>query len=82
MPITRKPKQPQVDVDALIERGGSPPSPTTNNNQRMNVQLRLPRTLVDRIDAARQRRAVPVPRHTWILEAIHERLAKDDNEAR
>jgi hypothetical protein len=39
-----------------------------------NLQLRLETDLIERIDESRKRRSVPIPRHTWLLEAIHEKL--------
>jgi hypothetical protein len=70
MAISRRPKPtlvatPAVDVDALINKGGSSPAP---------VVLRMPPDVLARIDRAVEARRVKVPRHTWLMEAIMEKL--------
>ncbi len=82
MAITRKPKAkpaPNVDVDALISRGGSVTrlASTGGEQKQVYVQLRLPKELVTRIDASLSRRPVRTPRHMWLLEAIHEKLQRE-----
>lgn len=46
-----------------------------------SVVLRVPAHLLARLDSAVDRRSVRVPRHTWILEAIAEKLARDVSES-
>lgn len=41
------------------------------------LTVRVPRTLVSDIDHERKARAVRVPRNTWILEAVVEKLARE-----
>jgi hypothetical protein len=41
------------------------------------INLRLPKTLFNAIDAARARRAGRVSRNTWIAEAVQEKLARE-----
>ena len=91
MAITPKPKpknslpvNSDVDVDALINRGGSvaghPPSgrpPKTAEDDVMLVQLRLLPALVEKIDAAVKARLIKIPRHTWLLEAVMEKLKRE-----
>ena len=89
MPIVRKPKTPSqstsaVDVDALINRGGSVATqlpPETNTPQKENttatVNLRIPTHLLSRIDQSLESRPIKTPRHTWILEALHEKLERE-----
>ena len=95
MTITKKPRAsdktpkaviPEAEIQALIEKGGSvarvgerkPP----NNNKPQLVQLRLDRHVVERIDAALETRLVKVPRHTWLLEAVYEKLAHEEENVR
>lgn len=82
MAITKKPgapttSTPKVDVDELIAKGGSVPK-DAEGKRYFFVQLRLEKDLIARIDRARNSRTVKVPRHTWLLEAIHEKLGQVD----
>ena len=42
------------------------------------VQLRLSPQLIARIDTVLGARRVPPSRHHWILEAIHEKLEREE----
>ncbi len=84
MAISRKPKEenpPAVDVDALILRGGSVASAEAKNGPKGKdptpVVLRIPATLLERIDGALEARSVKIPRHTWLLEAVVEKLDRE-----
>ncbi len=89
MAITRKPKAPVlsvapgVDVDALINKGGSVASAgastasATPSDKPVPVVLRVPAEVLDRVDRSVEARAVKVPRHTWLMEAIIEKLARE-----
>lgn len=81
MAIARKPRrptEPAVDVDALINRGGSPSGPPAEAQSKTTpILLRVPADMMDRLDTALRSRPVRLPRHTWILEAIHEKLSRD-----
>jgi len=83
MPISRKPKPketpPGVDVDALIEKGGSVASTKTTTSKTKSVVLRLPTDLLVRIDQARATKPLKLPRHTWLLEAVVEKLERESN---
>ncbi len=89
MPITRKPKTPDpslassVDIEALINRGGSVALPNVAETQKAEkayatVNLRLPPSLLTQIDASLDGRRVKTPRHTWILEALLEKLEREE----
>jgi hypothetical protein len=82
MAITRKPRQGRsgLDVEALINKGGSvaPQAAATQSGPVTPVTLRLPSGILKQIDAAVRSRPVKMPRHTWILEAIVEKLARRD----
>lgn len=41
------------------------------------VVLRLPEKLLNELDAAVEQRSVRIPRHTWLLEAIAEKLERE-----
>jgi hypothetical protein len=76
MTIARKPKaEPRgPDPMALIQRGGSPAPGARRITQ---IALRVPGELLTRLDAARRAEAVPLPRNTWILQAIAEKLERE-----
>ncbi|MEA2733518.1 MAG: hypothetical protein QOF70_7993 [Acetobacteraceae bacterium] len=84
MALTRRPKPPApaatsaVDVDALINKGGSvarvaEPAPS----KPAPVVLRMPPDVLVRIDQAVEARRVKVPRHTWLMEAVIEKLERE-----
>ncbi len=82
MAITRKPKSSAasalVDVDALINKGGSSPAPAAASTEgTAAIVLRVPSAVLTRVDAAVKARPVRTPRHTWLLEAIHEKLERE-----
>ena len=83
MAITRKPKAADstapVNVDELINRGGSPGGRTKETSGTTAVVIRIPTAMLQQIDAAVRSRPVKVPRHTWILEAMHEKLAREQD---
>ena len=72
----------EATIRAVIERGGTvagegrPDEPV-----RKLLQLRMPTSLIDRIDGVRRAHVVPPSRHHWILEAIHEKLIREEGDA-
>jgi hypothetical protein len=89
MAVTRKPTkkaEPQaVDVEALIRKGGSVAGEAETGNQSqpgkaVSVILRIPADVMGRVDQAVQARRIKTPRHTWLLEAIMEKLDREQND--
>jgi hypothetical protein len=88
MPVTRKPKAqphtpPTVDPLELINRGGSTPAKLEKKQPyegTVAVVLRLPTEMLDDVDRAVQARPLRIPRHTWILEAVLEKLTREQNQ--
>ena len=80
MPVTAKPKAKSVpagvDVDTLITKGGSAPEPEPQTKKTAAVTLRIPTDMLEHVDAAVRKSIIPLPRHTWILHAIHEKLSR------
>ncbi len=82
MAISRKPKREAasttaVDHDALINKGGSVASKNGGQEKERNtvpVILRVPDDILEKVDASVQARRIKTPRHTWLLEAILEKL--------
>jgi hypothetical protein len=87
MAVTRRPKPapslttaPTVDVEALINKGGSvaPTSePSVAAGKPVPVVLRVPPDVLARVDQFVEARRVKVPRHTWLLEAVVEKLERE-----
>lgn len=84
MAISRKPKATPsdaaaVDVDALIHKGGSVAGEGAPAVRKKHspVVLRLPPAMLANVDASVQARLVPTSRHTWIMEAIVEKLDRE-----
>ncbi len=86
MAVTRKPKPaaPAADesaVQELIRKGGSVASPAArqDDQQLASVLLRIPSDMLARIDASVQRRRpVRISRLAWIIEALQERLEREE----
>ena len=81
MAVTRKPKMgsvADVDINALINKGGSVASETGQDKSTTgSLVLRLPTDMLTQVDTAVKARPIKIPRHTWILEAIHEKLSRE-----
>lgn len=84
MTVIRRPKAKstasETQIAALIDKGGS----STRDNtvqapaaRNMAVSLRIPVPLAQRLDTFLQSRMIRVPRQTWILEAIVEKLDRE-----
>ena len=85
MPVSKKPKtkpnKSEQQVQALIKKGGSPAQATTTKKDKRDIipiSLRLPSELERRIEAVLQKRAFKLPRHTWLLEAVLEKLEREE----
>lgn len=84
MAITRKPRRSSgagaklVDVDALINKGGSVAGKNGGQGREaVPVILRLPEDILRKVDASVQARRIKTPRHTWLLEAVLEKLERE-----
>jgi hypothetical protein len=70
-------RRPQ-DIDAVINRGGSSADSQEENAEKERIfNLRVPESLVAKVDALRKRRTGKISRNTWILEAIEDKLARE-----
>ena len=86
MSISKKPKAKaetsEAEVQALISKGGSPASSSQGKKfgkkDIVPVTLRLPAELTRRIEMVLQKRAFKIPRHTWLLEAVIEKLEREE----
>lgn len=92
MALARKPK-PNVKIqrandesaiEALIAKGGSVGNGGAKDKsgagiKPTNVVLRLPSDMLSRVDEAVETRSVRIPRHTWLLEAVLEKLDREQS---
>lgn len=75
MAVSRKPVA--AEIEALIQKGGTVPEESSSPPRKVvPVTLRIPSTLLDRVDQHLKSQLVPLPRHTWILEAVQEKLER------
>ena len=84
MAITRKPRKTSpassVSIDNLINKGGGVALPTDTREKKAEKQmsLRVPGTMLEKIDRLLDQKVIRMPRHTWVLEAIEEKLAREE----
>jgi hypothetical protein len=85
MAIRPKPQQPtptaKIDerrIHELIEKGGTVAKQTEATEDYKRHQLRLQPSITERIDTLITKRMVKPSRHDWFLEAILEKLARDE----
>ena len=84
MAITRKPKATKpagrtaeaVNVEELINRGGSPGGKAETADATTPVVLRIPTAMLNQIDALVKAQPIKTPRHRWMLEALYEKLSR------
>ena len=86
MDIVRKPGSSTASdqqIETLINQGGGvapiKPGRPTNRVERKtsNVLLRMPDALLSSVDNAVEARPLPTTRHTWLLEAVFEKLQRE-----
>ena len=78
---SKSPASSEHHIEALINRGGSvtPDHEEQGRSRPQLVQLRLSRALVQRIDNVRKDRLVVPSRHSWLLEALLEKLEAEEH---
>jgi predicted HicB family RNase H-like nuclease len=70
-------RRPQ-DIEEVINRGGASAASQEENQEKERIfNLRVPESLVAKVDALRKRRAGKISRNTWILEAIEDKVKRD-----
>jgi predicted HicB family RNase H-like nuclease len=70
-------RRPQ-DIDAVINRGGTSSASQEENQERERIfNMRVPESLIAKVDALRKRRTGKISRNTWILEAIEDKVERE-----
>jgi hypothetical protein len=83
MAIRSKPQQapPAANeraVEAFIGKGGGVTQGTARSEKATRLQLRLPNEILRRIDAVRPKGIAAPSRHDWFLQAMMEKLERDE----
>lgn len=85
MAISRKPKTTgkkakETDINALINKGGSTANTADNGNAKTGdkpILIRIPSDALQKIDEIVIAKKIKTPRHTWLLEAVFEKLERE-----
>ena len=76
-----RPTQDENQVAALIQKGGSVATAEAGEGIEIkNVQLRLPVPWLEQIDTSLATRRLRPSRHSWLLEAVIEKLDRESRE--
>ena len=71
--VKRSPRD--IDVDSFARRGGSDPTPSSDHLHMTSI--RVPTSMLGKIDELRKKRVGNVSRNTWILEAIEDKIESE-----
>lgn len=82
MAIAKKPKSTnkeikEADIVALINKGGSPAKDDKKKVEEKPILLRVPSDALEKIDEIVSSKQIKTPRHTWLLEAVFEKLERE-----
>lgn len=66
-------------LKTLKKGGRKKQEPLPEDETPVPVQLRLEPKLIDKIDEVRKKRFAKVSRHAWFLEAIDEKIQREQN---
>lgn len=81
MPVSRKPKTREKDVEAFIKEGGTESvteeTQPAKTKEIQPIKLRVPAELLADIDTAVANRKPSPSRHQWLLEALYEKLERE-----
>ncbi len=78
--VTASEKQKDAALLALLKKGGRsarPDIPEEEKIPEVRLSLRVPEDVAERIKQAAKTRPINTPRHSWIIEAILEKLKKE-----
>ena len=71
----------QYDIDDYINKGGKTAQESYKSEQKPNdlrFSLRIPGNLLKLVDEARSKTVLKLSRNQWILEAMAEKVAKEN----
>ncbi len=66
-------------INQIIDKGGGVTTTPEKENSKtpQKTTIRLPKSVLEQIDAAASRRPFRIPRNQWILEAVLEKLDRE-----
>lgn len=68
-------RNPELERKSRTRGAAGEKTSRDKKNGTVTVSLRIPIGMLNEIDEALKRRPYRIPRHLWLLEAIHEKLA-------
>lgn len=82
MAIARRPQPSEKqtkeqNINALISKGGSVAESNDKESGDKPILIRIPAEVLKKIDEIVSAKKIKTPRHTWLLEAIFEKLERD-----
>ena len=84
MAISRKPTGTTTEglpketaINALINKGGSIATNGEKQGSEKAIIVRIPNEAVAKIDSIVSSKQIKIPRHTWLLEAVFEKLERE-----
>ncbi len=85
MAISRKPKisekqLKEQNINALIKKGGSVAQENDDGGKQSAdkpILIRVPAEALQKIDEIVSAKKIKTPRHTWLLEAVFEKLERE-----
>lgn len=83
MTVRRAPTQPlDRKAEEFINQGGSTAAAKSepSNKAEATVNVRLPVDVLAQVDEVVKQRRARIPRHSWLLEAIYEKLDRETKE--
>lgn len=67
----------EAKINAVINKGGSAPKGAADTRTTVQAMLRLKPDLLERIEVAAASRPVYTSRHSWMVEALLEKLKRE-----
>ena len=84
LPPPRKSLNLEADIEAVINKGGSTISQSSNPDKPKHINIRLNESIMSQIESSREKRPrkpgspkLGISIHDWIVEAVLEKLDKE-----
>lgn len=67
------------DAKKAVSASVRSPAPSVKVEKETVVNIRLPLSVVEKVDRIVRRRRVRIPRHSWLLEAVYAHLDEEED---